>query len=263
MAGVEWQTNGSQRNEIEQIMETAWNITDVALDAKEYILRPTNPWPAGGNTQVSGVFIYLVNVVSKMAIKQMGASSRQTSFNAVDYYGVILSWIVSKSKFRLHGNSFADIVLAKFHVACPPLFGIFGSENTAAGRQRLGWKDGMNNQTHYDNVNALAIGWGALTLRDYTRMAGESSAFPAWYYWQTIACIVNVPPKQLTTTHGILLKGLIDLYADKFIKFYGQAAIVALRQALIKLPGEAPESAAFSKVEVVRDNLKKKYGLNL
>jgi nucleoporin GLE1 len=246
-------------------MRTAWSITDVGLDAREYIIRLDTPWPAGASTQVSGVFVYLLNMLTKSAIAQMSAASRQTAFNAVDYYGVILSWIASNSDFRLHGNSFADVIIAKFHHSCPPLFGIFGPENTTAGRQRLGWKPELNAQEHFDQVNTLAIGWAALTMRDYSKLRSQGlhSAIPQWHYWRSLAGIINVPPNQLTKTHAIALKGLVDSYAHLFIKFYGQAAKVALHRAIVELPALAPESAGFDAVRVLRDTVGKKYQLTL
>lgn len=254
--------NKSIRTKIEQIFSAAWNNTAIAVDARDYIIRPTCAWPANANFQVSGAFLYLLNKLIKSAIQTMRAGSQQTAYNALDYIGVILSWIVSKSQFRMHGNSFADVIFAKYHSACPPLFGVYGSEKTTQGRAKLGWKIGMKQQEHFDNINALAIGWGAMTLRDYTRLASEENAIPAWHYWQSMACVVNVPPEQLTKTHGIIIKGLIDSYAGLFVKFYGQAAIAVLRRVM-DLPKHAPADAGFEKVEVLRDNLSRTYGLRI
>ncbi|KAF2667319.1 hypothetical protein BT63DRAFT_456623 [Microthyrium microscopicum] len=254
--------NKSIREKIMGVFQTAWNITEVGLDAREFVINPQNPWQAGQNTQVSGVFVFLLNHLVKSAIKQMVAASTQTHYNAVDYYGVIISWMVSFNGYRVQGNSFADIVIAKFHHSCPPLFGVFGPENTREGRLRLGWR-GTSEQDHFDKAHAMAMGWASTTLRDYSKLQDKTqkSAIPAWHYWQSISCITNVPANQLTKTHAVAIKGLLEWYANQFVKFYGQAAMTAMRTAVISLPAQAPD--AFKTASVLRDTIARKYGIQL
>src|ERR1700761_5873600 len=63
--------NRQQRGDIHNILRKAWINTAVAVDAKDFILHPTAPFPDGGNTQVSGLFIYILNILIKAAINLM------------------------------------------------------------------------------------------------------------------------------------------------------------------------------------------------
>jgi nucleoporin GLE1 len=210
----------------------------------------------------------------KLAIPLMLTSATITTYNAIDPIGVVLSWIASHSDFRLHGNSLVDVYLAKYHATAPVLFGIFGSETTAAGRARLRWprtpeeegggeRGWVTKQAYYDRLHGASVGWAALTLRDFSRVRSERSALPAWRFWRSVAALVNVPPQRLQRSHAVALRALVDQYAHLFVKFYGRAAVAALRRAVVEVPASAPEGAGFEMVAVVRDNLRAKYGLVL
>jgi nucleoporin GLE1 len=245
-------------------------MNSVTLDARELIIRPTNPWVEGVSTQVPGVYVYLLNLLVKLSLKNMPTSASNKAYNAVDPIGIVVCWAFSISAFHIQGNSFADILLAKYHFVCPPLFGIYGSEKTQQGRTRLGWaresSDGgwLSPQLHYDRLAGISVGWAALTLRDFSKSQNRNP-LPAWHYWRSLAFILNVPPAQITPSHGIILKGLIEEYARSFFKFYGQLAIVALRTAVVELPAAAAaqNNTALQGVSVLRDTLKAKYDLAL
>jgi nucleoporin GLE1 len=256
--------NRIPRSDIREIIRKSRENTAITVDAREFIIRPTIPFSENTNTQVSGMFIYIINILIKAAINLMPNSATTTSYNAIDPIGILVCWVVSLGEFRIHENAFADIILAKYHHEAPILFGIFGPENTESGRRRLGWateSDGSwaDVQTHTERLNGLSIGFGALTLRDFSRVK-EKNAFPNWMYWKALSCIVNVPPQQLTRSHAIALRGLINLYADKFISFYGQYGMMVLRKALVELPAKAPATASLDSLRVVRENLEKKHG---
>jgi nucleoporin GLE1 len=210
----------------------------------------------------------------KSAISLMLTAATTTSYNAIDPIGVVLSWIASHSEFRLHGNSLVDVYLAKYHATAPVLFGVYGSESTAAGRTRLRWRRApadeegrepgwVGKQAYYDRLHGACVGWAALSLRDFSRVKGERSALPAWRFWAAVAALVNVPPRRLQRSHAVALRALVDQYAHLFVKFYGQAAMAALRRAIVDVPAGAPAEAGFEMVAVVRDNLRTKYGLVL
>jgi nucleoporin GLE1 len=259
--------NRTPRADIREIVRKSWQNTAIAVNVRDFIIRPTVPFPENANIQVSGLFIYILNILIKTAINLMPNSATTTSYNAIDPIGILVCWVVSLGEFRINENSFADIILAKYHQEEPLLFGIFGPENTESGRRRLGWakeSDGSwaDVQTHTERLNGLSIGYAALTLRDFSRVK-EKNAFPNWMYWKALACIVNVPPQQLTRSHGIALRGLINLYADKFVSFYGQYGIMVLRKALVQLPAMAPASAGLDTLRVVRDNLENQHGFRL
>ena len=192
--------NQQIRQGLRDLLRRAWSNMAVALDAREFILRPQEPWPTtpNTNTQVSGLFIYLVNMLVKYAMKQLPIAATTTAYNAIDPIGILVSFALSVSDFRIHGNHFADILLAKYHRRCPVLFGIYGSESTEQGRLRLGWPREIDGtwaplQEHLDNTTGYAIGFAAVVLRDYSRMKGETSALPPWHFWRSLAALVNLP----------------------------------------------------------------------
>jgi nucleoporin GLE1 len=266
-------TDDAQRAKIQDIFRQAWANTGVALDARDFILRPEHPFPPGAAVPVSGTFVYLLNMLVKLALRLMLTSATITTYNAIDPIGVVLSWIASHSDFRLHGNSFVDVYLAKYHATAPVLFGISGPETTAAGRTRLRWPrtpdDGSGErgwatkQAYYDRLHGASVGWAALTLRDFSRVKSERSALPAWRFWRSVAALADVPAARLQRSHAVALRALVDQYAHLFVKFYGRAAVAALRKAVVDVPASAPPGAGFEMVAVVRDNLAQKYGLVL
>jgi nucleoporin GLE1 len=238
------------------------------MDAREFIINPSSPITDSPDVQVSGTFIFLLNILVKQGVKIMPTSASMTAYNAVDPIGVIIAYCLSLSTFHVQGNSFVDILLAKYHFSCPPLFGIWGSEKTDQGRARLGWsREGgkwVSPTHHFEKLNGLACGWAALTLRDFSK-SREKNPLPAWRYWRSIAFILNVPPAQITQSQGVILKGLIEHYAQHFCKSFQQSALNALRMAIIQRPREAAAAGntALEGVVVLKDTLVKDFAIHL
>jgi nucleoporin GLE1 len=201
-------------------------------------------------------------------MKIMPTSASTTAYNAVDPIGVVIAYCLSLSAFHVQGNSFVDILLAKYHFTCPPLFGIWGSEKTDQGRTRLGWsREGgrwISPTHHFEKLNGIACGWAALTLRDFSK-SREKNPLPAWHYWRSLAFILNVPPTQITQSHGVILKALIEHYAQPFFKYYGQVAFGTLRIAIIQRPTEAAAAGntSLEGVVVLKDKLQKDFNIRL
>jgi nucleoporin GLE1 len=249
----------------------AAQIRHPAVDARLFILDPGPTGTSDQDFQVSGVLIYLLNMLIKLAIRQWVSSAATTKFNAAEPYGVLLAHVFSSPKFKWHGHSFADIILAKMHVACPVVFGIYGPEMKEHGRARLGWRkiDGewVPSSVHYERMKGIGAGWASLTLRNFTRArisSGLQNPLPAWHFWRSISCIVNTPPDQATATHFIVLKAMLhNDYVKSFVAFYGQAAAIALRKAVVEFPASVEKSEASQAVAVLRDTLKKELQLEL
>ena len=140
--------------------------------------------------------------------------------------------------------SLISILLAKLHKTCPVLFGIYGPENTVQGKTRLGWWQDENGwlsrQRHYERMTGLASGFAALSLRNYEK-SQLKNPYPEFHYWQALARMANTPVQELTQTHFVVIKGMVEHYEAKFIGFYGGAAVAALRFVLIDLPKRLPE----------------------
>lgn len=109
----------------------------------------------------------------------------------------------------------------------------------------------------------LAMGWSAVTLRDFKTSVSARNSLPAWHFWNSVANIVNVPTGDVQETHLIVLKNMLEHYAGLFIKFYGQAAMVALRRAVLDWPMGVKEGTARSGLMLLREIFVKKFGIQL
>ena len=159
-----------------------------------------------------------------------------------------------------------DVLLAKYHACCPILWGIYGNEKTAQGRSRIGWwkEDGgwVSEQRHSERMAGLGAGYAAIALRDFSKSKNENP-YPPSNYWKTMSYILNTPAAQIQLTHFFVLKALIDGYIPRFISFYGQAGLVALRKALVDFPRQAAPSTARDAVMVMPESIKKELKLAL
>jgi nucleoporin GLE1 len=267
-------TNQARRKDILRILITAYSGPGPKIDARRYILSPSsdiNALPAS-ECQISGKFIYLLNFCAKAGVQQMKGASI-AAYNSAEPLGITLAMIFGYSALRWRGESFIDILLAKLHKKCPILFGIYGPEKTERGRQRLGWvaddseKSGyVADQTHYDDMAGYGMGWAGLTLRDFKKSKTATNSCPPWNYWRTMSFLLNTSPAETTATHFVVLKGMIEHYADKFIQNYGQAATVAMRKAVVEFPRTHSGQAKGNMVEglmLLREVLNTKYGIAL
>lgn len=173
---------------------------------------------------------------------------------AADPVGIVASHIFALPDFRWQGSSLIDILLAKMHVVAPVIFGIYGPEDTVQGKTRLGWwrEDGQSEgpfvpqQRHFERMTGLGSGFAAISLRNYEKAKVENP-YPDRHYWEALAKVTNVPPSEMTQTHFVILKGLIENYESKFIGFYGGAALAALRLVLVELPSKVTSPSVASK----------------
>lgn len=212
------------------------------------------------------LFIYLLNIFAKSVVSQF-ADEAGVSQKSADPIGVVAAQIFSKPELLWRGCSLIDILMAKMRVVCPVLFGLRGNEKTNEGRARLGWrKNGehwMQDQEHNVRMTGFGAGYAALSLRDFSK-AKLTNPYPPVNYWQTMACIVSTPPEQASSTQYMVLKALIDGYEQRFMNFYGHAALAALKVALVDFPGRAVEnSVAVSSLKVLADKLTRDMGLQL
>ena len=193
--------------------------------------------------QVPSLFIYLLNQFSKAIINQFIQECSGQPKTA-DPIGVVAALIFSKKEYCWRGKTLIDILMAKFRIACPVLFGYRGNEKTEMGRKRLGWRrEGgawVSEQLHISQMQGLAVGYAAIALRDFA-LSANTSPWPPSRYWTCMARIVNTPPAEISNTQCVILRSMIEHYEDKFMMFYGTAAIAALRKALVEFPNKAQE----------------------
>ena len=207
------------------------------------------------------LLVYLLNIFAKAIIAQFIDEAGVKPLIA-DPVGTVASHIFALSDFRWNGLTLIDILIAKMHVVCPVLFGIYGSDQSPAGKQRLGWwreeKDGpfISEQRHFERMTGLGAGFAGIALKNYEKARVENP-YPDHHYWQSLARVTRLPPHEITPTHFVVLKGMIENYEAKFLQFYGDAALAALRLVLIELPRKAPPSVAAKSLGGLVDVLKR------
>ncbi|KAL9118343.1 MAG: hypothetical protein Q9187_005112 [Circinaria calcarea] len=218
--------------------------------------------PNATNTQGSALLIYQLNIFAKAIISQF-IDEAGVSPKFADPVGIVASQIFSSAEFLWNGISLVDILIAKFHVVCPVLFGIYGDEKTTEGKLRLGWqresKDGafVSEQRHSERMTGLGAGFAALALRNYDK-AKASNPYPIHHFWRALAAIINTPRQQVTQTHFIVLKNLIENNEARILEFFGDAGILALRKALVDFPRlAAGDSVAAKAVAIMPDVLRR------
>jgi nucleoporin GLE1 len=175
--------------------------------------------------------------------------------------------VFAEPDFLWRGKSLIDILLAKFRVVCPVVFGHKGNEKYEEGRRRLGWhKEGgswVPEQQHSDRMTGLGAGFAAISLRNFSK-SKKTNPFPPRNYWTAMARIVNTPPAEISNTQAIVLKAMIQHYEQKFLDAYGSAGRAALRVALVDFPGKCPvKTPATESLQVLAQMVKKETGLAL
>lgn len=237
------------------------------VDAATFVAEPRQPQPDAvhNGDQFPALFIYLISIFAKSIVNQFinecGASPK-----SADPIGVVAAHIFSDKDFQWRGGSMIDVLLAKLRRSCPVLFGVRGTDKTPAGRDAIGWRrDGgswMPEQMHFDRMAGLGAGFAAVSLRDFSK-ASKANPFPPTNYWRALAGIVNTPVQQVSDTQYIVLKAMIDGHEQRFLQFYGNAGLAALRVALVDFPKKAPGSVAAGGLRVLGDVLREEKGLDL
>ncbi|KAL1839343.1 hypothetical protein VTJ49DRAFT_1611 [Mycothermus thermophilus] len=266
VAGV----NKVQQQKINQLLREALSnqVQSQPMEVSNFVLEPRNPVQGAVNNEATlpSVFLYLINIFAKAAIAQFinEAGSRPETADPV---GICVAATLSEPDFLWRGKSLIDMLLAKFRVVCPVLFGHRGSEKTEQGRARIGWwKDGgrwVSEQQHMDRMTGLGAGFAAISLRNFAN-SKKTNPFPPREYWAAMARIVNTPAADISGTQCTVLKAMVEGYEQKFIEFYGTAALAALRTALVEFPARATQrSPAVDALQVVAQRLKRDTGLVL
>ncbi|KAI0871410.1 GLE1-domain-containing protein [Hypoxylon argillaceum] len=262
--------NKKQTAAIQALLQESLNgsIPSKLVDPSQYVIDQRGPVEGAvyNDAQLPSLFLYLLNIFAKTIINQFinecGAQPK-----AADPLGVITAQIFSNKAYHWRGKTLIDILMAKYRVACPVLFGYRGSESTEQGRIRLGWRrDGAGwtpEQQHIDKMKGLAVGYAAIALRDFSK-SPNTNPWPPSRYWVSLAKIVNTPPAEISNTQCVVLRGMIEIYEERIVYFYGSAGLAALRSALVDFPNKAltktPGTAGLS---VLAHILKRDIGLEL
>ncbi|KAK6584272.1 hypothetical protein PZA11_002496 [Diplocarpon coronariae] len=262
-------TNTDQLRALRNIFTQALDTPSPPVDPRRFLVTfPDGPVDGAvhNGDQMPCLFIYMVNIFAKAVVAQL---SNEAGVNPriAEPIGIVVHNIITVPAFLWRGKSFIDVIVAKFRVSLPVVFGERGNEKTEEGRKRLGWKqtDGgwISEQDHNDRMRGLGAGYAALCLRNYSKSTRENP-WPATYYWNAMALILDTPPPERNQTQALVLTAMIEGFEKKFLDFYGNMAIAALRAALITFPREASEqTAAIKTLMVLGERLKRDAGLTL
>ncbi|KAI3336139.1 GLE1-like protein-domain-containing protein [Ustulina deusta] len=262
--------NKKQIATIQALLQESLNgsVPSAMVDPSQYVTDQRGPMDGAlyNEAQLPSLFLYLLNIFAKTIINQfINECSAQPK--AADPLGVITAQIFSNKLYLWRGKTLVDILMAKYRVACPVLFGYHGSESTEQGRIRLGWRRARAGwtpeQQHIDRMKGLAIGYAAISLRDFSK-SPNTNPWPPSKYWTSLARVVNTPPAEISNTQCVVLRGMIEIYEERFIYFYGSAAIAALRFALVDFPNKAlAKTPGTAGLQVLAQILKRDIGLEL
>lgn len=219
-------------------------ISSPPIDVRDYFAKPPPELQTAEQSQCPSLLVYVLNIFSKAIISQFGGESG-ISVKAAEPAGVLVAQMYAATEYQFKGHSLIDILLAKLHFACPVLWGIYADEKTPQGRSRLGWRrEGggfVSESRHYERVSGLGAGFASIALRNFTKSRLQNP-FPPTNFWECLANILNIPPGDVQPTHLFVLKAMLENSAERFVQFYGSAAIAALRLALINFPASLPPS---------------------
>lgn len=211
--------------------------------------------------------IYLLNILAKSAIAQF-CSEAGANPKTADPIGVILVSVFAQRRFSWRGRSLIDIVIAKFRILCPVLFGVRGNDKTEEGRAKLGWKKDQNGnwiseQEHNDRMTGLGAGYASISLRDFSK-SQLFNPWPATNYWFSLASITCTRPDDTSSTQFVVLKAMIDNHTAHFLRIYGDMGVRALHVALEDFPHKAAAgNVAASSLQVLAAKLRRDTGLTL
>ena len=228
-----------QLQNIINTLRSALKIPSPQIPISSFLFSPPTLLE-GTPTTGPSLLLYLLNIFSKAIIAQLVSEAGVEPAKA-DPIGTIASHIFALGDFLWNGLTLIDILIAKYHVTCPVLFGVYGPENTNAGKERLGWVREESNgpfvslQHHNQRMTGLGAGFAGISLRNYEKSV-HKNPYPATNYWIAFSNIVNVPAGQRTDTHAMVLKAMIEGYEERFLLFFGDAARVALRLAVVDFP---------------------------
>ncbi|PHH86460.1 hypothetical protein CDD83_10213 [Cordyceps sp. RAO-2017] len=238
------------------------------VEVGRFVEHPRSPAEGAQHNDATlpALFVYLINVCAKGIIGQFvnecGANPK-----AADPIGVFTAHLFSHKDFQWRGQSLIDILLAKFRVVCPVLFGFRGNDKTERGRLAIGWrKDGpawITEKSHNDRMAGLGAGFAAVSLRDFSK-SSKVNPYPPVHYWRAFAGIVNCPANETSNTQYVVLRAMIDGHEQRFLNFFGNAAVAALRLALVEFPKKASQNASEAgSLRALAETLRTESGLAL
>lgn len=245
-------------------------------------LPPSLKLDDNNETTITDQAAYILCILTKEVVKNFTSYAHGAPERA-EPVGTMLASVFAQPELQFHRNdgttqSLFPIFLAKYHRVCPALFGITANQSTSAGKQKIGWAlmpaEGdqpkttfVSDQTHYDRMTGLAIGYSSFALRNFAATANKSP-YPPIHFWKSLAQIINLPPHQVQPTHVCVLRYMFGhggIY--RFLLFFGSVGVAVLREAFIEFPKRLPEAlhkdSYVKELKIYADNLGEKEHLHL
>jgi nucleoporin GLE1 len=250
-------------------LKDALTIPSPSVDIRDYFAVPPPELNTPEQSQCPSLLVYAMNIFSKAIISQFGGESG-ISTSAAEPAGVLVAQTFASPEYQIQGHSLIDILLAKLHLSCPVLWGVYGDERTAEGRMRLGWRreDGafVSESRHHERVSGLGAGFASIALRNFSKSRFRNP-FPPTNFWECLSNMLNVPPNDVQPTHLFVLKAMLENSAERFIQCYGTAAVAALRLALVDFPTTLPpkvqDTAGSKSITLLAEYLAREKNLRL
>lgn len=214
-------------------------------------------------TTITDMAAYFLAFLTKQVIK-IFTSYVHSGPERAEPIGVVLSSIFALPEIQYprpdqpetRQNLF-PIFLAKYHRVCPVLFGVTAapghSQSDSQGKRTLGWQlapaaeEGdpkttfVSEQTHYDRMKGLAIGYSSIALRNFSGVT-MPNPYPPKYFWKSLAMIVNLPVEKVSPTHVCVLRYMFGHGGiGRFLLFFGSVGVAVLREAFLEFPRRLPE----------------------
>lgn len=239
-------SNTEATRDVKKALSLSVKIQTTNVDVRDYVAFPPPSIANDPSPTVPALLIYALNIFSKSLISQLATEAGVVTARA-EPTGVLAAQIFPIPDYTFKGYPLIDILLAKFHLVCPPLFGINGLESSLAGRTRLGWWKEPGSDTfissarHHERMTGFAAGYAALSLRNFSK-SRLPNPYPPHHFWETLASILNLPPNAVQATHLTILKGLIVQSVERFLLFYEETAVALLRRTVTTFPDSLPEA---------------------
>ncbi|OOQ84364.1 RNA export mediator Gle1 [Penicillium brasilianum] len=235
--------NKAQTQQIRVELEKACQMTEPSVDVRQFIAFPPAEL-AQTEHKVPAMLIYGLNMLAKALISALITEASINPAHA-EPIGIVAAQIFSMDTFMVKGMPMGDILLAKYRVVCPALWGSTGNDKTESGRRALGWwreEAGgpfVSEQAHMDRMTALGAGFSALTLRNFGKTQ-RRNPFPNTIFWNSLQKILSIPPADMQDTQVALLHAMLRASSERILGFFGHVGLALLRRAIVDLPAALP-----------------------
>ncbi|KAJ5082279.1 hypothetical protein N7532_011322 [Penicillium argentinense] len=248
--------NQTKTRAIRDQLEKILTVQGPTVDLRRFIAFPPAQI-ASTEQNVPALLIYGLNIFAKALVSGLINEAALHPTHA-EPIGILAAQIFSMDQFSYQKIPMSDILWAKFRAVCPALWGFNGNSKTEEGRRALGWRrveqggPYIKEQEHLDRMTALGAGFAAITLRNFGKTPRDNP-FPNTIFWSSIRKLLHIPPSELSDTHVMLIKAMLQNSGERIIGFWGVLGTWILRKAVIDLPAQLPQTMAVHQLRLLQD----------